>query len=152
MPIDYGALIYNTATKYLGLNEIDNNKQLQELFQKYLHMKIDPYIVSWCAAFVNSILAECKIVGTNDGHGNANLMARSFLHWGTEVLLKDAKRGDIIVFSRGSDPIHGHVCFVAHDFILDNDCISCIGGNMSNSVMIKNYEIGGILSVRRVKQ
>jgi uncharacterized protein (TIGR02594 family) len=99
---------------------------------------------AWCAIFVNWCLLKAGISGTNKAN------ARSFQGYGTEVELKDAQPGDIVVFWRGEPQgWQGHVAFyVSHD----KGNVYCLGGNQSNKVNISPYSRSKLLAVRKVPQ
>jgi len=72
-----------------------------------------------------------------------NAMARSWLAFGYNT--QNPTEGDLVIFSRGSDNISGHVCF----FIDGNTEVSkCLGGNQSNSVRVAFYQNNKILGFR----
>lgn len=57
----------------------------------------------WCADFMN--LVERKAGRT----GTGSRLARSYLSYGRKVPVREARRGDIVVLSRGRDGRSGHV-------------------------------------------
>jgi len=96
--------------------------------------------VAWCASFVNWCLKKATINGTNSAR------ARSFLTWGVAVSLEEAQRGDIVVLSRGTNVLFGHVGFFAGQ---EGKSVLVLGGNQSNKVSISSYPLHRILSIRR---
>jgi uncharacterized protein (TIGR02594 family) len=89
------------AMKFEGAHEYRERQVLSDFISSAAGKRLDPVTVAWCAAFINATLHESGMSGTG------SLAARSFLNYGTAV--NTPKRGDIVVFSRGSDPSKGHV-------------------------------------------
>jgi hypothetical protein len=76
------------------------------------------------------------------------LNARSYLEWGQEVSLEDAKVGDVLVFWRGSpDDWRGHVGFFVNRA---GTHLEVLGGNQSDAVTVQRYPVSRLLSVRRM--
>lgn len=117
------------AEQYLGLHEQYDRTVLREF------MGVDPVHVEWCAAFVNSVLAESGAVPTG------SLLARSYLKWGASTLTPTP--GDVMVFSRGSEGWQGHVGFyVATVDYKDQSYWVVLGGNQDSSVSYRLYPVG----------
>jgi uncharacterized protein (TIGR02594 family) len=97
---------------------------------------------SWCAAFVNWVLASLELPNTG------KLNARSFLELGQSV--KDCPEpGDIVVLWRESlDSWKGHVGFYVRE---TDDKIYLLGGNQGNRVSIQPYNKSRLLDIKRVK-
>ena len=134
--------LYSIALKELGVQEhigIAHNPRILEYHQA-TSLKASSDEIPWCASFVNWCLQEAGVRGTNSAS------ARSFLDWGHDVLLEDAKQGDIVIFSRGSNPRLGHVGFYAGRTATT---INVLGGNQSNRVSLAAYPISKLLSLRR---
>lgn len=134
-----------TAYEYIGFTESSNRKELQSL------LGVDPRTVQWCAAFVNSILRENNIDGS-ESISSTPLMARSFLDWGDPVdHKKDSPQlGDIVIFPRGRASWQGHVGFYVDTVTLDGkEYWRVLGGNQNNSVNIELYDPKKALGVRR---
>lgn len=140
------------AKQHLGQDEPHDYKALMNFFKAESHnddIYIDPRSIPWCSAFANA----CERAAGNKGTGFLN--ARSFLKYGTEVQLEDAREGDIVVFARGSDGWSGHVAYFL-SFDDDSDRITHLGGNQFNSKSgqsdIVNVEVSSsakLLGVRR---
>lgn len=132
--------MYEIAKREIGTSEISGpaaNKRIIEYHSATtLHATSDE--VPWCSAFVNWLCRECGIPGT----GSA--MARSFLLWGRAT--DDPEIGDVVVFSRGSDGISGHVGLVVSR---SRFTVSVLGGNQGDKVQIKNYPRFQVLGYRR---
>ena len=92
----------NAASAFIGLNEWNNRDQIADL------VGVDPIITEWCAAFVNYILDNNGIPGS-ESVSQYPLLARSFLDWGETV--EQPVIGDIVVFPRGNQGWQGHVGF-----------------------------------------
>lgn len=101
-------LIYENAKGYLGLAEFPGAKHNPKIVKMYAdsgNAWVTNDETPWCAAFVGAVLAQSGYKSTN------KLNARSYLNWGSPVELKDAKRGDVVILERGTDPASGHVAF-----------------------------------------
>ena len=81
--------------------------------------------VAWCSAFVNWVLKEAGIPGTNSS------MARSFLKWGSP--LKSPVPGCVVVLKRGKAPF-GHVALFVR--WVKAGFIEVLGGNQSDQVKL----------------
>lgn len=93
--------------------------------------------IPWCSAFVNWVMAQTFIKGTNNG------MARSWLTWGE---VTEPRLGCIVVFSRPEGgATAGHV-----GIQLDNSAgkVTVIGGNQNNRVGISQYLAATVLGYR----
>jgi uncharacterized protein (TIGR02594 family) len=91
----------------------------------------------WCSAFVNWCVERAGYEGTDSA------WARSWFCWGK--FIESPERGCIAVFKRNNDPYCGHVGF----FIEENqNGISVLGGNQSNSVKTSWYSRDDLLGFR----
>lgn len=126
------------AERMLGTHEGRQHGVLTE-YLKNGGANLDPRTTAWCAAFVNSTLAQAGSRGTGSN------MARSFLKWGAPT--QEPKPGDIAVFSRG-DPrgAYGHVGFYQGRDANGN--IQVLGGNQSDSVSVASYPAARLLGFR----
>jgi uncharacterized protein (TIGR02594 family) len=134
------------AKKFIGLQEVTNNKELRALFHSQsIHgdLDIDPAKTSWCACWINFCERE-------SGHpGNGHLNAQSFKTYGTKVDPDDAKEGDILVFHFPSDSDwQGHVTYFVK-YNDDSNTVTCLGGNQHDSVNESNYSQDYITDIRR---
>lgn len=132
--------------QYLGKQEVKDKTELRAFFRAHAiknDIDIDPSKVAWCAAMVNA----CERAAGKPGTGK--LLAQSFNKYGKEVLCKDARPGDIVVFHFPTDkPGHGHVTyFVAWDDA--NNKVKCLGGNQRDEVNISVYSHDHIIHIRR---
>ena len=85
---------------------------------------------AWCAAFANWCLKRANIVGTNSAS------SQSFASWGESVWNKGdselpvtAKRGDIAVFRKRTNPKLGHVAFYVDVDSTQANRVRVLGGN-----------------------
>jgi uncharacterized protein (TIGR02594 family) len=128
-----------TAQPFVGLQERQDRTELREL------TGVDPVRTEWCAAFVNAILEIDGIPGS-DSVSDYPLTARSFLSWGEPVDPEDIRRGDIVVFPRGTQGWQGHVGFFVEE---RNGRWLILGGNQSNEVRYDFYSPNKALGIRR---
>ena len=130
--------VYTAADRY-GLNELQRRTVIKE------YVGIDPRRYEWCAAFVNAVLEESNI------QGSQSRMARSFLDWGEEV--EEPLAGDVIVFPRGTSDWQGHVGFYVGTEIKNNkEYYRILGGNQNNAVSIDLYPAKKALGIRRANK
>lgn len=93
---------------------------------------------AWCAAFVSWCLERA-------GYKNPRYaLARNYLKYGEPV--EEPQFGDILVFRRGSNERHGHVCFYTRDIGAD---FEVLGGNQRNSVCYGHEAKRDCLGIRR---
>jgi len=129
-----------SAYAYHGLSETTHRSELREL------IGVDPVQTEWCAAYVNAILQQNDIEGS-DSVSEYPLTARSFLAWGTPV--KEPKSGDVVIFPRG-EPWQGHVGFYVRTAIFNGEKHYVIlGGNQDNSVSLEYYPASKAIGIRR---
>lgn len=129
------------AFQYIGLHERTDRQELKAV------MGIDPVRTEWCAAFVNVVLNESGVPGS-ESVSEHPLMARSFLNWGIGV--EEPKPGDVVVFPRGRSSWQGHVGFYLSSIEINGVLYyNILGGNQSNSVSIEQYPANKALDIRR---
>ena len=129
---------YRQAASQLGYSESEQNAALQEYLANG-GVNLDPAVTAWCAGFVNASLQQAGQEGTG------SLAARSFLDWGQPT--ETPQIGDVAVFSRGSNPAHGHVGFYAGED--PERGIRVLGGNQGNAVSYNYYPTDRLLGYRR---
>jgi len=118
-----------------------HNPKILQYFTDVGHGWVKNDETAWCAAFVGAMLKRAGMPHTG------KLNARSYLDWGDEVSLDEAKEGDIVVFWRGSkDSWQGHVGFFVRRAGVS---IEVLGGNQANQVNVKRYAADHLLGVRR---
>ncbi|MEM8713532.1 MAG: TIGR02594 family protein [Planctomycetota bacterium] len=136
--------VYEAAAAYLGLKEwpgAKHNPQIVEFASMVGADWVQDDETPWCASFVGAVLAECGLVGTG------KLNARSYLDWGEPMDLKEAQKGDVVVFWREKPTSwKGHVGFY-HGEVAGS--IEVLGGNQGNAVSVAKYPAGRLLGVRR---
>ncbi len=124
----------------LGEHEIGGpatNPSIRALYRDAGHASVTSDEVPWCAAFVGACLKRAGLSGTN------SLLARSYLSWGRSILVP--RLGCVAVFSRGSNPAHGHVGFWVGETL---DSILVLGGNQSDSVSVEPVARTRLLAYR----
>jgi uncharacterized protein (TIGR02594 family) len=124
------SLAISKAESYMGMHERKNRGSIKEV------TKVDPARVPWCAAFVNGILKQLGLSGTNSN------MARSFTKYNSPT--KNPTKGDIVVFSH-------HVGFF-EGFVKKGNrtMVAVLGGNQSNRVKVSYFPVSKVLSYRKV--
>lgn len=133
------------AKSFEGVDEAKDAHVIASFIKKSAGININPAKTAWCAAFINGVLGATGATGTN------SLAARSFLSWGSEV--KTPSEGDVAVFSRGSNPNHGHVGFYMGEEDKDGvKYIRVLSGNQGNSVNESLYPASRLLGYRRIKE
>ena len=129
------------ASRYMGFHERRQRRELREF------VGVDPVRIDWCAAFVNAVLAELGIPGSETVSGWP-LTARSFLRWGRRV--GHPQPGDVVVLPRGTEAWQGHVGFF-YGVEKRNGRVyyQILAGNQSNAVTIELYPAWRVIGVRR---
>jgi uncharacterized protein (TIGR02594 family) len=122
--VDAAALLLN---KHEGRNTGDINA-----FLKAGGVDLNAATTAWCAAFVNSALAQVGIQGSGSN------VATDFLNWGNKVDPSQIQRGDVLVQDRGlgAGQVGGHVGFATglvrfQEGIMQ---LQMLSGNASNKV------------------
>lgn len=134
------------ARDAIGLKEIKGTQHEPEV----LAMARDAHLgwirddeTAWCAVFVCAMLERSRIVSPR------NAAARSFQHWGTNMLDDGVVRiplGAIVVFDRPPNPYQGHVGF-AVGFTANSDIVT-LGGNQNDSVSITTISHKRLIAAR----
>ena len=132
------------ARSYLGTMELKgsaDNPKIMEMYRTVGHDWVEHDEVAWCAAFVGHCLEEAGLASTR------KLNARSYLTLGEKIAgPEQAKEGDIVIFTRGSNTAQGHVAFFLK---ATGSQIEVLGGNQSDSVTIARYPKSRLLGIRR---
>jgi uncharacterized protein (TIGR02594 family) len=129
------------AKQFLDFSAKSHRKELKEF------IGIDPVRIDWCAAFVNAVLHEMGIPGS-ESVSKYPLVAKSFLGWGKRV--KEPKQGDVVVFHRGTQPWQGHVGFYYGTvYEKGRKYYQILGGNQDKSVTIQLFLARSAISIRR---
>ena len=133
--------VVDTAEEFHGYTERKNRRELAAL------MDVDPVSVQWCAAFINAVLENHDIPGSETVSQHP-LVARSFLSWG--VAVDEPQPGDIAIFPRGQ-AWQGHVGFYVSTVYRDGEkWYWILGGNQDNSVSYKLYPANKTIGIRRL--
>jgi uncharacterized protein (TIGR02594 family) len=148
-----GCSVIDTGDSYGGPVEVAKSmigmhESYDRIFLKEF-MRVDPIRTEWCAAFINSVLNEAGIPGSESVHRHP-LLARSFLHWGERIDQSDVMRGDVVIFPRGSEGWQGHVGFFYDSYVEDGiEYWLILGGNQEDQVSIAPYPRSRVIGVRR---
>ena len=129
----------DTAWSQVGIMETagaEATPQIVGYFREVGHPEAASDEIAWCAAFVGACLERSGITSTK------SLAARSYTTFGAET---EPRIGAIAVFSRGGDPVHGHVGFVAG---VTDTSIMLLGGNQSNKVGVATMPRDRLLTCR----
>lgn len=133
--------VESVALQYIGYSERTHRNELEEF------IGVDPVRTEWCAAFVNAVLNESGLPGS-DTVSDYPLTARSFLQWGEKV--DSPMPGDLVVFPRGSEPWQGHVGFFIGEIKINGVAYYYIlGGNQNGKVSIERFRASRSLGIRR---
>lgn len=130
-----------TAAQYIDYGERSHRAELIEF------TGVDPVRTEWCAAFVNAVLNESGIAGSESVSNNP-LLARSFLDWGIRV--NEPLPGDLVIFPRGNQGWQGHVGFYINTVEVNGaEYYQILGGNQNSRVSIELYPARSALGIRR---
>jgi len=130
-----------TAAQYIDYGERSHRVELANF------TGVDPVSTEWCAAFVNAVLSESGIAGS-ESVSEHPLLARSFLNWGHTV--DEPLPGDLVIFPRGNQGWQGHVGFyISTVYIGDVEFYQILGGNQNSRVSIELYPARIALGIRR---
>ena len=133
-------LAFEIALSQYGIKERQGgeNYEILKYFREIGFPEIKEDEVPWCSAFMNWCMMKAGLPITK------NLAARSWLGWGTKVMVPEI--GDIAVFRRGTTGWQGHVGFYIKN---DGAYVWVLGGNQSDEVKISRYLGMDLLSYRR---
>lgn len=138
------AAILDAAGAYLELEEwpgAKHNPEILGMFEAVGHGWVKDDETAWCAAFVGAVLGSLGLPHTG------KLNARSYLDWGRDVPLREARPGDVVIFWRGHpDAATGHVAFLVG---FSGAKVIVRGGNQGNKVSDAPYDVSRILGIRR---
>ena len=126
----------------LGTKEAAGSKDNPKIveYHQAVTLKAKDDEVPWCSSFVNWVMKKAGKKGTNSA------AARSWLKWGQEISSKVPKYGSIVVLSRGTDLISGHVGFYVGKTI--GGSIKVLGGNQGDKVSIAVFSKNKVLGYR----
>lgn len=132
----------DVADLYVGMEERKHRSELNRF------MGVDPVEYEWCAAFVNAVLADQNIPGS-ETVSEYPLLARGFMTWG-EPVTDELEPGDIIVFARGTEGWQGHVGFYIGTRYIDGvEYYLILGGNQNNKVSYELFSTDRVIAQRR---
>ena len=104
---------------------------------------------AWCAAFVNSSLAQVGV------KGSGSMVATSFLNWGNHQDMSGVAKGDVLVQARGrgAGQPGGHVGFATGNTRVVNgqEQVELFSGNYGNKVS-RSWEDARSLEARRATE
>lgn len=123
----------NIALKYEGLHERKNYRQVKALVGH------SPTATPWCSTFTCAVVRKA---GYSCPSGFAK--ARSFLKWGVKVNLKNIRKGDVVIFSRGRGKGHNGFFLGWH-----KGKMKIVSGNSGDRVRVGYYSTSRLLGVRR---
>lgn len=140
------SIAVDAATNLLGQHENLNQGNINS-FLKAGGVDLDAATTAWCAAFVNSALAQVGIKGSGSN------VATDFLNWGSGVGHANIQRGDVLVQPRGlgAGQAGGHVGFATGNLRATAEGISqieMISGNAANKVQTQWVNATGVVARR----
>lgn len=134
------AVWMSVALAEVGVSTYPVGQSNPRVTQYHSHTNIAGYDdkASWCSSFVNWVLAQVDITGTNSA------LARSWLSWGEP--LEAPITGCIVVLTR-EDPASwkGHVGFFLR---ADEENVYLLGGNQLDKVGEHFYASSSVLGYR----
>lgn len=146
--------ILNHAKRYQGLSEVRGSKSnpliLDWILRSLSWVEQDDSKTPWCGIFVGRMLFE---TGYKDQIPKHHYRAVKWLNTGKEISIKEARRGDIVIFWRGKHKSSGkgHVGFLDTDKILHRHIsLPIFSGNQNNGTNTSNYDKHKILGIRRL--
>ena len=129
----------NIAKREIGVKEIPGDQSDSRILEYHKHTsgKFSKDEIPWCSSFVNFVMYKSGYLGTRSA------MARSWLEWGD--YLPVPRYGCIVILSRGTSPLSGHVGFYckAAPFLID-----VLGGNQDDQVKNSWYKSSNVLGYR----
>lgn len=145
--------LHNEALKYYGLSEVEGKKVSNPTIKTWMRWALSWYTgddseLAWCGIFMGVLFRDLGMSSQIPAH---LYRARSWMSVGTEVSLSEAKKGDIVIYWRGSvnDGRSGHVHIYDHETISN---IYGLGGNQGNKVSIAPYKKEKLLKIVRVSE
>lgn len=139
--------------KYYGLKEEPkgSNKRILNWIKSFFPSAKDESDYSWCSIGLASILSENESFKIQITEANINPMARSWLRLPNIVFdLEYALPGDIVILTRTSNGISGHVALYVGENINDKTKINLLGCNQSDQVNIQSFNKANVIGIRRL--
>ena len=136
---------FDIATAEMGISEIPGVKHHQRIIEYHATttLKATTDEVPWCSSFVNWVMAQAGLKGTNSA------LAKSWADWGVAIV--KPLKGDIVVIRRKGktqDAATGSATGYHVGFYLNGSpaVISILGGNQGDQVkksnfLLRSYEI-----------
>ena len=126
------------ARSYLGLAEVPGKTHNGKIlgWWKLLGAVIRDDETPWCSAFVNWCMDRAGVKGTTSAR------ARSWANWGVEC---PPKLGCVVVMSRGSNPMQGHVGFLVS---VHGNQVIVLGGNQGDRVCEATFPADRVIAYR----
>jgi uncharacterized protein (TIGR02594 family) len=114
------------AAKEKGVSEIPGGNNPRIVFyDSFTSLGAKNDEVAWCSAFVNYVVTEAGL------HGTDSASARSWLSWSDGKQIEIPISGCIVVLKRGNNPQEGHVAFYLGKH---GDSLLLRGGNQGDKV------------------
>ena len=125
----------------MNVKEIKGKNHNPRILHYHNHTKLKASTdeIPWCSSFANYVVEKSGVRGTQSA------MARSWEHWGYKI--DKPIPGCIVVFSRGDNPLYGHVGFYLYSA---NKNIYVIGGNQGDAVSITAYPKSRLVCYRSI--
>lgn len=127
------------ALKEKRIDEITGEKAHPRIieYHKATTLKATTDEIPWCSSFVCWALEQAGVPSTKSS------AARSYLKWGYSI--PTPAPGCIVVLSRGTNPMQGHVGFWLSE---DDEHVFVFGGNQDNMVCVEAYQKTRVLDYR----
>lgn len=138
--------LFELAQRFVG--EVHERAVGDDPFIQWCHASCNlspetPDEVPWCSSFLNRLAWILRLPRSKSA------AARSWLAVGLAIELADARPGDVVVFSRGTNPASGHVALFAGRESL-GFVVQVLGGNQSDGVTVASFPINTIIGIRRL--
>ncbi len=138
-PLDPVWLTLARAEMQRGVEELPGRASNPRIIEYHAatSLRASDDATSWCSAFVNWLMRECRIPGS----GSA--VARSWLGWGVAEALP--RLGAIVILKRGTQAWQAHVALL---LAVKGDRLTVLGGNQSDRVSIASFPATRLLGYR----
>lgn len=155
-----GDKIADAALKYVGVCEVrgsgsnaDINRMLAASAQCSLddhncYIKIDDK-TAWCGAFAHTSLVDAEIPKALYSMVKVPVRAKDWLNLPNKIeRYHKARRGDIVILHRGTNPAEGHVGIL---YKITPTEVILISGNSNDCVTVESFPRNKIAGIRRIK-
>lgn len=138
-----GRDIMEWAENEIGVTELVGKKHNKRIiwYHSFTSLKAIDDETPWCSSFLCAAAESCGYKSTKSA------ASRSWEDYG---IPGSGKRGEIVVFSRGSNPSFGHVGLLARNYKKGDKYLTVLGGNQSNSVCISQYPASRLVCFRKL--